>query len=92
MTDFRKLQRFVLLGVRPTGRQLGEGSYGRVEEVEVNGQVCAGKRLHEVLLEQGNSGVENMKRKYHEECQVRCYLFFYFLYEFVVYIRYIHTG
>ena len=65
-----ELQRFVLPGVRPTGRQLGMGSYGSVEELEVNGLVCAGKRLHEALLEQGNAGVENIARKYLLECQV----------------------
>ena len=65
-----ELQRFVLPGVRPTGRQLGVGSYGSVEELEVNGVVCAGKRLHEALLEQGNAGVANIARKYILECQV----------------------
>ena len=56
--------------MRPTGRQLGVGSYGSVEELEVNGVVCAGKRLHEVLLEQGNAGVADIARKYLLECQV----------------------
>ena len=65
-----KLQRFVLPGVRQTGRQLGMGSYGSVEELEVNGLVCAGKRLHEVFLEQSNAGVADIARKYLLECQV----------------------
>ena len=65
-----ELQRFVLHGVRPTGRQLGVGSYGSVEELEMNGLVCAGKRLHEALLEQGNAGVPEISRKYLLECQV----------------------
>ena len=65
-----ELQRFVLHGVRPTGRQLGVGSYGSVEELEMNGLVCAGKRLHEALLEQGNAGVAEISRKYLLECQV----------------------
>ena len=65
-----ELQRFVLLGVRSTGRQLGVGSYGSVEELEMNGLVCAGKRLHEALLEQGNAGVAEISRKYLLECQV----------------------
>ena len=65
-----ELQRFVLRRVRPTGRQLGVGSYGSVEELEVNGLVCAGKRLHEALLEQGNAGVAEISRKYLSECQV----------------------
>ena len=64
------LQRFLLPGVRPTGRRLGTGSYGSVEELEVNGVVCAGKRLHEILLEQCNAGMVDMARKYLSECQV----------------------
>ena len=64
------LQRFVLSDVRPTGRQLGVGSYGSVEELEVNGLVCAGKRIHDVLLERDNAGVANIERKYLDECQV----------------------
>ena len=65
-----ELQRFVLHEVRATGRQLGVGSYGTVEELEVNGVVCAGKRLHEALLEQGNAGVADIARRYLLECQV----------------------
>ena len=66
-----ELQQFILPEVRPTGRQLGVGSYGSVEELEVNGLVCAGKRMHDALLEQGNIGATNIARKYLEECQVR---------------------
>ena len=66
-----ELQQFVLPEVRPTGRQLGVGSYGSVEELEVNGLVCAGKRMHDAFLEQGNIGAINIVRKYLEECQVR---------------------
>ena len=70
-----ELQRFVLHGARPTGRQLGVGSYGSVEELEMNGiAVCAGKRLHEALLEEGNAGVADIARKYFLECQVRAKL------------------
>ena len=65
-----ELQRFVLPEVRPTGRQLGVGSYGSVEELEINGLVCAGKRLHDALVEQGNAGVSSITRKYLQECQV----------------------
>ena len=38
--------------------------------MEMNGLVCAGKRLHEALLEQGNAGVGDIARKYLLECQV----------------------
>ena len=65
-----ELQRFVLPDVRPTGKQLGVGSYGSVEELEVNGLVCAGKRLHDALLQRDNVGVQNIERKYLEECKV----------------------
>ena len=67
---FPELQRFVLPDVRPTGRQLGVGSYGTVEELEVNGVLCAGKRIHDALLRRDNADVENIQRKYFEECQV----------------------
>ena len=65
-----ELQRFVLPDVRPTGRQLGVGSYGSVEELEVNGVLCAGKRIHDALLRRDNADVENIQRKYLDECQV----------------------
>ncbi len=63
-----QLQRFVLSGVRSTGRQLGCGSYGSVEELEVEGLLCAGKKLHDSLVERGNAGVENIAKKFVEEC------------------------
>ena len=68
--DNPELQQFVLSDVQPTGRKLGVGSYGSVEELLANGLVCAGKRLHEMLLERDNEGVINVERKYLEECQV----------------------
>ena len=68
--DNPELQQFVLPDVQPTGRKLGVGSYGSVEELLVKGLVCAGKRLHETLLERDDGGVINVERKYLEECQV----------------------
>ena len=65
-----ELQRFMLTGVRPTGRNLGTGCYGSVEELEVNGVVCAGKRIHEALLDQGNADVAGIVRRYLSGCQV----------------------
>ena len=65
-----ELQQFILPEVRPTGRQLGVGSYGSVEELEVNGVLCAGKRIHDALLRRDNADVENIQRKYLDECQV----------------------
>ena len=65
-----KLQRFLVANARPTGRQLGAGSYGSVEELEVSGVVCVGKKIRETLIEQGNFGAENIASKYVEECQL----------------------
>ena len=64
------LQRLLIADARPTGRQLGAGSYGSVEELEVSGVVCAGKKIHETLIEQGNVGAENIASRYVEECQL----------------------
>ena len=64
------LQRFLIANARPTGRQLGVGSYGSVEELEVSGIVCAGKKIHDTLIEQGNFGAENIASRYVEECQL----------------------
>ena len=82
-----KLQQFLIPEVRPTGKQLGVGSYGSVEELEMKGLVCAGKRLHDALLQRDNAGVANIERKYIEECQVMptsyqetCPKFFFFFF------------
>ena len=66
----RELQCFVLSEVRVTGKKLGEGSYCSVEELKVKGSVCAGKRLHNALVEQGNTGVEKIVSRFLEECKV----------------------
>ena len=65
-----KLQRFLIANARPTGRQLGAGSYGSVEELEVSGVACAGKKIHEILIEQGNIDTDNIVSRYVDECQL----------------------
>ncbi len=64
------LQQFFLPNVRPTGRRLGHGSYGVVEELEMNGVKVAGKMIYEALVNQANDGVDVVVRKYVEECQM----------------------
>ena len=66
--DYPQLQRFLLRNVRPTGRQFGVGSYGSVEELEIDGLLCAGKKLHAILVEAGNDGAQNIAEKFVEEC------------------------
>ena len=65
-----KLQPFVLSGVTQTGRKLGEGSYGCVEELSVNGFICAGKRMYDTLIDSENQGADQMIEKYYDECQL----------------------
>ena len=58
MTDkatFTKLHSYQLTGVGVTDKKLGKGSYANVLELEYIGLKCAGKKIHEVLLEQGGS-------------------------------------
>ena len=65
-----QLHPFILSNVTPTGNKLGEGSYGCVEELEVNGLVCAGKRMYETLIDPGNEGADHMIHKYYDECRL----------------------
>ncbi len=66
-----RLQPFLLPNARPTGRTIGRGSYGTVEELDVDGLLCAGKKLHDVLVERGNYGTPNIiLRKFVEECSL----------------------
>ena len=68
LRDHPGLRRFLLPNVRSTGKALGTGAYGSVEEVAVDGVVCAGKKIHETLLERGAN--PNIAERYIEECQL----------------------
>ncbi len=63
-----RLEGFLLPSVRPTGRTLGTGSFGTVEELEVEGLVCAGKKLHALLVKHEYQGKQHMVEKFVEEC------------------------
>ena len=39
-------------------------------QIEVNGLICAGKKIHEALLDAGNIGVQDLATKYVQECQL----------------------
>ena len=66
----RKLNPFLLQNVRPTGVTLGRGSYGVVEELEMAGVVCAGKKIYSLLIDPSNQGTENVVEKYYKECSL----------------------
>ena len=53
-------------------RSLGSGAYGSVEILVVGSYrlKCAGKSIHNILLEAGNDGVDNIKQKFISECKL----------------------
>ena len=65
---FIKFVPYKLNGVTVTSRVLGHGSYATVLELEYMGLKCAGKKIHEVLLEQG--GASYSVRRFEEECRL----------------------
>ena len=65
-----QLQQFVLRRARPTGRTIGDGSYGTVVELVMDGLVCAGKKLHDVLVERQNDGAQDILDKFVKECSL----------------------
>ena len=70
LQDAPQLRPFLLTNVTPTSRQLGGGSYGVVEELEMDGLVCAGKKLYDALINPGNLGAQSMVDKYYRECSL----------------------
>ena len=68
MATFDELEAFKLTGVNETGRELGKGAYAIVQELEFMKMKCAGKKLHEVLLDQGRAGYS--VRRFAEECSL----------------------
>ena len=55
-----------------TGRVLGHGSYGIVQELEYMGLTCAGKKIHELFLTQGDDLY--CVRRFKEECYIHSQL------------------
>ena len=65
-----QLHPFFLSNVTMTGWQLGSGSYGVVEELEMDGLVCAGKKIHDALIDPENQGAQRMVDRYYIECSL----------------------
>ena len=59
---------YKLTGVRVTDKELGHGSYATVLELEYMGLKCAGKKIHELLLKQGDASYT--VRRFEEECRL----------------------
>lgn len=70
LQNSRELQPFIIHNIRPLGRPLGRGSYGSVEELELDGVICAGKTIYEELVHHDNQGAQNIVDMYLRECNV----------------------
>ena len=57
--------------IKCTGVELGNGSYGKVFEVDYNGTLCAAKELHSLLLQLANkNGAAKLKDDFLRECHL----------------------
>ena len=72
LLNARELQPFVVADVRVTGRVLGEGSYGSVEEAKIPGATCVVKKLHDALLPPPTEahGADRMAATFVAECRL----------------------
>ena len=59
---------YKLTGIRVTDRELGHGFYATVLELEYMGLKCAGKKIHKLLLEQGDASYT--VRRFEKECRL----------------------
>ena len=62
------LETFLVRGLVPTGRLVGRGAFGRVEEVNIPGAVCAAKRIHDELLR--TEEATDLTTKFVKECKL----------------------
>ena len=73
LRDHPELRPFLLANARPTGRTIGGGSYGSVEEVEIPGAKCAAKKVHDFFQDPTRmpaEGIQKASREFVRECQL----------------------
>ena len=68
MATFTGFDPYKLTEIRMTDRELGHGSYATVIELEYLGLKCAGKKIHDLLLRQGDTSYT--VRRFEEECRL----------------------
>ena len=68
LASFKSLESYKLKKIQVSDTILGHGSYANVLEVNYMGLKCAGKKIHDVLLQQGNSAYQ--VRRFEEECSL----------------------
>ena len=67
---FTGLSSYELTGVTVTDRELGHGSYATVLELRYAGLKCAGKKIHEILLQPTGTAISYTTRRFKEECRL----------------------
>lgn len=65
---FTEFHPYKLTGITMTDRDLGNGSYATVMELQYMGLKCAGKKIHEQLLDQGDTSYAVCR--FEEECRL----------------------
>ena len=72
LAAYPELEPYLLKGVRRTAecKRLGNGSFGVVDELYVQGTLCAAKQLHGSLLDPRTQGVDRVISRFVEECRI----------------------
>ena len=65
-----ELSDYLLEDISKTGKLLGNGAFGSVEEVTVGGTVCAGKKLHAALIDPLGEGLQRVTERFISECKI----------------------
>ena len=65
-----ELQSLLLHDVKETGPILGTGSYGSVTKLQLGATPCAGKKIHEALIDTSNQGAKNAIDSFLKECKL----------------------
>ena len=73
LRDHPDFRRFVISDVRLTGKIIGSGSYGSVEEVEIPGAICAAKKIHDFFQDRSQVSEVEIARA-SEQFVVECQL------------------
>lgn len=70
LRDAPELQPYILNSVEHTGKFLGRGSFGAVEEMRFDHAPCAGKIIHEILVDSRFIGCARLVEKFEQECKL----------------------
>ena len=73
LRDHPDLRPFVLSDVHPTGKIIGSGSYGSVEEVKIPGTICAAKKIHDFFQDRSQVSkveIERVSEQFVVECRL----------------------